>query len=138
MSLRNLPTRLATGAYIAHAGWTKWRGGAELAAGMHGAAADAFPALEPIEPPTFLKALSVGEMTTGALLLAPLVPTAVAGAALTGFSGALLTMYLRTPSMHNPGSIWPTQQGTAVSKDVWMLGIGLGLLLDSARRARKA
>jgi hypothetical protein len=32
--------------------------------------------------------------------------------------------------MHKPGSIWPTQQGTAVSKDVWMLGIGLGLVID--------
>jgi hypothetical protein len=37
-------------------------------------------------------------------------------------------MYLRTDSLHKPGSIWPTQQGTGVSKDVWMLGIGLGLL----------
>jgi hypothetical protein len=26
-----------------------------------------------------------------------------------------------------PGSIWPSQAGTGISKDVWMLGIGLGL-----------
>ena len=38
-------------------------------------------------------------------------------------------MYLRTPSLHQPGSFWPTQAGTAVSKDIWMLGIGLGLLV---------
>jgi hypothetical protein len=30
--------------------------------------------------------------------------------------------------MHKPGSIWPSQAGVAVSKDVWMLGIGLGLV----------
>jgi len=27
--------------------------------------------------------------------------------------------------------VWSTQAGTAVSKDVWMLGIGLGLLAGS-------
>ena len=55
----------------------------------------------------------------------------MAGTALTGFSGSLLTMYLRTPALHKPGSVWPTQAGTAVSKDVWMLGIGLGLVAGS-------
>jgi hypothetical protein len=33
--------------------------------------------------------------------------------------------------MHQPGNPRPTQQGTAVAKDVWMLGIGLGLVLDA-------
>lgn len=38
-----------------------------------------------------------------------------------------------------PGSIWPSQAGIGVSKDVWMLGIGLGLVLDGfARRHRTA
>ena len=57
-----------------------------------------------------------------------MVPGALAGAALTGFSGALLAMYGRTPALRKPGSIWPSQAGTGVSKDVWMLGIGLGLV----------
>jgi hypothetical protein len=39
--------------------------------------------------------------------------------------------------MRQPGSIWPTQQGIAVSKDIWMLGIGLGLLADAATTGRK-
>ena len=54
----------------------------------------------------------------------------IAGAALTGFSGGLVGMYLRTPALHKPGSVWPTPQGIAVSKDVWMLGIGTGLVVD--------
>jgi hypothetical protein len=33
--------------------------------------------------------------------------------------------------MHQPASVWPTPKGIAVSKDVWMLGIGAGLVLDS-------
>jgi hypothetical protein len=65
------------------------------------------------------------------------VPPAVAGAALTGFSGALVTMYLRTDGLHKPGSVWPTAQGVGVSKDVWMLGIGLGLLADGLLGRRK-
>lgn len=130
MKLRNLPTRVVTGAYILHSGWGKWRGNEEQAAGVHGVAAGAFPVFNAMKPTDFLKMLSVGEMALGAALLTPVVPPVVAGAALTGFSGALVAMYLRTEGMHNPGSIWPTPQGTAISKDVWMLGIGLGLVLD--------
>jgi hypothetical protein len=59
------------------------------------------------------------------LLLLPIVPNRLAGAALTAFSGGLLTMYLRTPPLHKPGSVWPTQTGIAVSKGAWMLVIGL-------------
>jgi uncharacterized membrane protein YphA (DoxX/SURF4 family) len=134
MKLRNLPTRLATGAYILHTGVEKWSGSEQQAQGVHGMASGAFPFLKGVKPTDFLKALSVGEMAVGAVLLAPVVPSAVAGAALTGFSGALLAMYLRTPALHKPGSIWPTQNGIGVSKDVWMLGIGVGLLVDAARQ----
>ena len=98
---------------------------------MHGMAAGAFPALGGLKPTEFLKVLSVGEVALGTALLAPVVSPAVAGAALTGFSGALLTMYLRTPALHKAGSVWPTQAGLGVSKDVWMLGIGVGLLADA-------
>jgi uncharacterized membrane protein YphA (DoxX/SURF4 family) len=136
MRLRNLPTRLATGAYIAHSGLEKFGGGPEQAAGVHAMAAAAFPFLKGIEANRFLRTLSIGEMATGALLLAPVAPPLVAGAALTGFSGALVAMYLRTPDLHQPGSIWPTPQGIAVSKDVWMLGIGVGLMIDGLRNAR--
>jgi uncharacterized membrane protein YphA (DoxX/SURF4 family) len=134
MTLRNLPLRLVTGAYIAHTGWEKWHGSEEQAAGIHGMATGAYPFFTRMKSTDFLKLLSVGEMVTGGLLLAPFVPTAVAGAALTGFAGALVGMYLRTPSLHKPGSIWPTQQGIAVSKDAWMLGIGVSLLADAASR----
>jgi hypothetical protein len=58
------------------------------------------------------------------------VPNAVAGAALSTFAGGLVTMYLRTPSLHKPQSVWPTPAGIGVSKDVWMLAIGLGLIAD--------
>jgi uncharacterized membrane protein YphA (DoxX/SURF4 family) len=130
LHLRNIPPRLAAGGYILHAGLEKWNGTEERAKGVHAAAAGPFPFLAKVPPTTFLKALSVAEIGVGAALLTPIVPNRVAGAALTGFAGGLVALYLRTPAMHNPGSVWPTQAGTAVSKDIWMLGIGLGLLAD--------
>jgi uncharacterized membrane protein YphA (DoxX/SURF4 family) len=128
----DIPARIATGAYVLHAGWEKWHGNEERATAVHGMAAGAFPFLKKLPPAKFLRLLAAAEVVTGALLLAPVVPNQVAGAALTAFSGGLITMYMRTPSLHKPGSYWPTPAGTAVSKDIWMLGIGLGLLADRA------
>jgi uncharacterized membrane protein YphA (DoxX/SURF4 family) len=130
---RDLPARLSTGVYALHSGWEKWHGREEQAQGVHAVAAGAFPFLKKVQPTTFLKALAIAEIGVGAALLAPVVPNRVAGACLTAFSGGLAAMYLRTPALHKPGSIWPTQMGIGVSKDVWMLGIGLGLLADDTK-----
>jgi hypothetical protein len=126
--IRDIPGRLAAGAYIAHTGWEKWRAADERAAGIHGMASGAFPFLKAVPPEKFIRLLSAGEMALGATLLTPWVRSRAAGAALAAFSGSLLAMYWRTPALHRPGSIWPTQAGTAVSKDVWLLGLGLGLV----------
>ena len=132
MRLRDVPTRFSTGGFILHSGLEKWHGSEEQAKGVHAMASGAYPFLAKIPPEKFLKALAAAEIGTGAALLVPVVPGKVAGAALSAFAGSLLGMYLRTPSMHKPGSVWPTRAGMAVSKDVWMLGIGLGLLADGA------
>ncbi|MGA9920323.1 MAG: hypothetical protein WBR23_03590 [Candidatus Dormiibacterota bacterium] len=129
---RDLPARIATGAYILHAGMEKWNVTEERAKGIHAMASGAFPFLSRIPPMRFGKLLAGGEIATGAALLSPVVPASLAGSALTLFSGALVGMYLRTPAMHKPNSVWPTPQGIGISKDVWMLGIGLGLLLEAA------
>jgi uncharacterized membrane protein YphA (DoxX/SURF4 family) len=136
LGLRDVPTRIATGAYITHAGWEKWQGDEQRAQGVHGMAAGAFPFLRALPSPTFLKALAAGELAIGSALLCPVVPNRLAGMALTGFAGALVTMYLRTEALHKPGSVWPTQAGIGVSKDVWMLAIGLDLLAGPVRGAK--
>jgi uncharacterized membrane protein YphA (DoxX/SURF4 family) len=128
---RDLPGRLATGAFILHSGLEKWHGDAEHAKASHGMAAGAFPLLKQLAPARFFRLLAASEIGVGAALLVPAVPNAVAGTALTGFSGSLLAMYWRTPALRRPGSIWPTPAGIGVSKDVWMLGIGLGLIVDA-------
>jgi uncharacterized membrane protein YphA (DoxX/SURF4 family) len=134
MTARDLPGRIATGAYILHAGLDKWKGPLEQAEAVHGMAAGAYPILQSVPPARFLRLLAASEVVTGALLLSPFVSSALAGSALTAFSAGLLGMYARTPSMHKPGSIWPTPAGTPVSKDVWMLGIGLGLVAGACGR----
>ena len=129
---RDLPGRISTGAYILHAGLAKWNVDEAHAQGLHAVASAAFPFLRRITPTRFGRLLAAGEVATGAALLTPLVPARWAGGALTIFSGALVAMYLRTPAMHRPGSVWPTPAGIAVSKDVFMLGIGVGLLVEAA------
>jgi len=131
VKLRNLPLRLTTGAYILNSGLEKRGVPDEAAAGMQGMAAVAFPQFGQMKPQQFVTLLSTSEVAVGAALLAPFVSPLLAGAALTGFSSALLTMYWKTPGMHKPGSPFPTQDGIALAKDSWMLGVGLGLILGS-------
>jgi uncharacterized membrane protein YphA (DoxX/SURF4 family) len=137
-ALRDLPGRWTTGVYILHAGYDKWKGTPETAAAVHSMASNTYPFLKPIPPEKFLKILAAGELATGALLVLPKVSNAIAGSALSGFAGGLVVMYLRTPGMHKPRSYWPTSAGTGVSKDIWMLGIGAGLVVDAltSRRSR--
>ena len=87
-------------------------------------ASGAFPFLADVPPAKFLRARSpVAEMGIK-LRCSRRLSDRLAGAPLTAFAGALLTMYLRTPALHRPGSAWPTPAGIAVSKDVWMWTAG--------------
>lgn len=138
MNLRNVPTRLAAGAFILNSGVGKWNGSPEQAAGIHGMASGAYPFLKSIPPETFLKALSAGEIATGAMLLTPFVKTKLAGAALTAFAGGLVGMYLRTPGVREADGIRPNADGVPLAKDVFLLGIGAGLLIDATHKGAKA
>jgi uncharacterized membrane protein YkgB len=84
----------------------------------------------------FAKLLAAAEITLGSALLLPFVPSIAAGAALAAFSGGLLGMYAKTPGMRKPGTPFPSDQGTALAKDVWMMGIALGLIVDELTDGR--
>jgi len=127
ITLSEIAPRISAGAFILNSGLGKRGVDAEAAAGMHGFAAGTYPFLKSVPPEQFAKGLAASEIALGALLLTPFVPTAVAGAALTVFSGGLLGLYLNTPGMRKPGSLAPTEQGLAIAKDSWLLGIGIGL-----------
>jgi hypothetical protein len=143
ITLSEIAPRISAGAFILNSGLGKRGADEGTAAGLHGFASGTYPFLKGVDPATFVKVLSYGEIAVGTALLTPFVPTAVAGAALTAFSGGLLGLYLNTPGMRKPGSLAPTQEGLTVAKDVWLLGIGVGLLTSGTidrepRRVRKA
>ena len=132
MSRWELPLRAATGAFILNSGLNKRDMPREQAEGLHGFAQIAeVPGLEQLEPTTFSKLLSASEIGLGAALLAPVVPRQVAGFGLTAFSAGLLRLYWKAPGMRQEGDVRPTEAGTGMAKDLWMLGIGLSLLLAS-------
>lgn len=131
---RDVPGRLAAGAYILHSGMSKRNADQQTAEGLHGSAVRAYPFLAAMDATTFVKRLSATEITVGTLLLTPVVPTAIAGAVLTGFASGLVGLYLRSPGLRRPGSLRPSDQGGAIAKDSWLLGMGLGFLIDAATR----
>jgi uncharacterized membrane protein YphA (DoxX/SURF4 family) len=128
---RRLPSRLATGAFILNSGISKWSADEQTAARLHAMAAGSYPFLNRLKPKDFARLLSVGEIALGSALLLPAVPAFAAGAGLTVFAGGLLGMYARTEGMRLEDGIRPTQQGIPLAKDAWLLGIGLGLVIDS-------
>jgi hypothetical protein len=128
---RRTPGRIASGAFILNSGLAKWSADEETAARLHGMAAGSYPFLARLKPKDFAKLLSAAEIALGSALLLPVVPGALAGAGLVAFSGGLLGLYARTPGMRQEDGLRPTQQGIPLAKDVWMLGIGLGLVIDA-------
>ncbi|MFF0659357.1 MULTISPECIES: hypothetical protein [Micromonospora] len=137
MRLSHAPLRVAIGAYILNSGLGKRTLEGEAAAGVHGMAAGAMPQLRQIPPDRFAMLLSRGEIALGAALLAPFVPSLLAGAALTAFGAGLVQLYLKTPGMREGTSLRPSQAGIGLAKDVWLVGAGLTLVLDSLVRHRR-
>jgi hypothetical protein len=130
MKLSHLPLRVTTGVFILNSGLTKRELDPGASKGLQAMASGAIPALGQMPPEQFGKLLAYGEIALGAALLAPFVPSAVAGAGLAAFGAGLVQLYLKTPGMREEGSLRPTQQGTGIAKDVWLLGAGLTLVLD--------
>ena len=129
--LRRAPLRLATGAYIVNSGIGKLSAGDAGADGIHGMAAGAYPVVKKVEPKVFTKVLAAGEIVVGSALLLPVVPAGLAGLALAGFGAALLGLYARTPGVHDK-YYRPNQEGAGLAKDIFLVGIGAGLVIDAA------
>lgn len=130
VKMRHLPPRIAAGAFILNSGIGKLSAEDEAAAQLHGFAAGTYPFLKKLKPKDFVRLLAVSEITLGTALLVPVIPSALVGAGLAAFSGGLLGLYVRTPGMRKQGTPMPTEQGTPFAKDVWLVGIGLGLMID--------
>ncbi|MFI7519592.1 hypothetical protein [Micromonospora globbae] len=138
MKVAHVPLRAAVGAFVLNSGLSKRNLEGEAAQGMHGMAVGAIPQLRQIPPDRFAKLLSYSEVALGAALLVPFVPSALVGLGLTAFGAGLVQLYLKTPGLRQPGSVRPTEAGTGLAKDVWLVGAGLTLVLDglTLRRSR--
>jgi uncharacterized membrane protein YphA (DoxX/SURF4 family) len=134
LKIHHWPSRLAVGAIVLDSGLGKRAADEQAAARLHSFASSAYPLMKRLDARTFTKLVAYGEVTLGAALLLPFVPAGVAGVGLTAFSAGLLGMYLRTPGMRQQGSLRPTEQGLALAQDVWMLGIGLGFIVEELSR----
>ncbi|WP_238693784.1 MULTISPECIES: hypothetical protein [Rothia] len=66
-------------------------------------------------------------------LLAPFIPSRLAGAGLTAFSANLMTMYFRNQDMHDK-AFRPTQDGQQLANNIVMLGAGLALLFSGKKK----
>ncbi|SCE91239.1 hypothetical protein [Micromonospora mirobrigensis] len=137
MRLTHAPLRVVIGAFILNSGLGKRTLEGEAAAGMHGMAVGAIPQLGELEPDRFAKLLSRAEIALGAALLAPFVPSALAGLGLAGFGAGLVQLYLKTPGLREPNSLRPTQAGIPIAKDSWLVAAGLTLVLDSFTHRRR-
>lgn len=126
-----VPVRVATGAFFINSGLNKRNVPSERAAGIHGFATTAHPEFKSLDPETFVKVLSSAEIAVGSSLLLPIVPKWLAGVGLTAFAAGLMRLYLNAPGLRQEGSLRPTEQGMGISKDSWLLAIGIALLLDS-------
>ena len=132
MSIAQIPLRLTAGAFILNSGINKTKLSEEQSEQMRDLAANGLPFLKDLTPKQFKQFLTAGELGVGAALLLPFVSGWLAGAALTAFSAGLLSMYKNTEGMTESDGIRPTEQGTAVAKDVFLFGMGTALMVDGA------
>ncbi|MFD9499922.1 hypothetical protein [Streptomyces sp. NPDC060035] len=133
---RQLPLRLTVGAFFLNSGLSKRGADEATAESLQQFAATTYPFLGKHDAQKFVRLLSAGEVAVATMLLLPVIPAAVAGVALTAFSVGTLGLYLRTPGMRREGSLRPTEQGIALAKDVWMLGIGVALIAEGVNEHR--
>ena len=135
MSLSTAVLRAVPGAFILNSGIGKLGMPAEMAEALQGMAAQGVPPLGKLTPEQFGKFLSYGEIAVGAALLLPFVPRKVAGLGLAAFSGSMISMYLRTPGMTEADGVRPSQDGTSLAKDSWLLAIAAALILSEGKKS---
>ncbi|MCT1368177.1 MULTISPECIES: hypothetical protein [Kocuria] len=130
-SLSNAALRAIPGAFIINSGLGKLNLDEQTAGYLQSMAGKAFPAVKDLDAATFGKALAYSELAVGGALVAPFIPTRLAGLALGAFSGGMLTMYFKTEEFTQEDGIRPTQDGTAIAKDSWLAAIALALLVQT-------
>lgn len=135
--LSSVALRAIPGAFILNSGIGKIGMPAEASAGIQQFAASGVPAVKQIPSEKFGTVLGWSEAAVGGALLAPFVPNAVAGGALTTFAAGLLSLYFADPDNREDDGIRPSEQGLSLAKDSWLLAAGLALAATALDGKRK-
>lgn len=138
MSISNAILRGVSGAYILQSGYGKLGLPNEATAGIQGLAATGIPAVADMDSDTFGKFVAYSELGIGGALLAPFIPSRLAGLGLGAFSAGLLAIYFRNPAMTQDDGIRPSQDGTGLSKDLFLAAIAGALVFAPAKKRKKA
>lgn len=131
----DLPLRLSSGAFLLWVGSRKLQRPSEHS-GLLELASHSAPFLERFfgkRPERFASVLGALEVSLGLWLSSGIKPRS-AGVALTAFSLTTFSLVYTVPGNRVEGSWWePSSQGLSISKDVWLIGIGLALARGEAR-----
>lgn len=138
MSISNVILRGVSGAYLLQSGYGKLDMPVEAAAGIQGFAATGVPAMEKMDADTFGKFVAYSELGIGGALVAPMVPSRLAGLALGGFSAGLLAIYFRNPGMTKEDGLRPSEDGLSLSKDLFLAAIAGALVFAPTKKRKKA
>lgn len=130
--------RGVSGAYLLQSGYGKLGLPVEAAEGMQGFAASGVPAMGKLDPDTFGKVVAYSELGIGAALLTPFVPNRLAGLGLGAFSAGLLSIYFRNPAMTQEDGIRPSEDGMALSKDLFLAGMAGALVFGPTKKRKKS
>lgn len=136
MSISSIILRGVSGAYLLQSGYGKLGLPVEAAEGMQGLAASGVPALGNMDADSFGKFVAYSELGIGAALVAPAVPNRLAGLALGTFSAGLLAIYFRNPVMTQEDGVRPSDDGMALSKDLFLAAMA-GALVFGPTKGKK-
>lgn len=133
MRISNAILRGVSGAYLIQSGLGKKDLPEEVYAGLKGMASIGIPQFGEWDDKTFGQFLWLSEVGIGTLLVTPFVNKRLAGAALLAFSAGMLSMYFNNDEMTQDDGIRPSQDGTPLSKDVWLGAIGAALMVQGKK-----
>lgn len=133
MRISNAILRGVSGAYLIQSGLGKKDLPEEVYAGLKGMASTGIPQFGEWDDKTFGQFLWLSEVGIGGLLVTPFVNKRLAGAALLAFSAGMLSMYFNNDEMTQDDGIRPSQDGTPLSKDVWLGAIGAALMVQGKK-----
>ena len=119
--------RVPTGLFILNSGLGKFQADKETAEGLQGMAATGLPFVKEFDAENFAKLLATAETGLGTALLLPFIPNRLAGLGLAAFGAGLLSMYFGNDDMTEDDGIRPSQSGTPLAKDSWLVAIGAAL-----------